>query len=69
MSDDFCDSLESMTGAELRRLHRSLEGEVMRLQAENERLRKKTARLARRRDRPREAVVRIDGETRAPVER
>jgi predicted nuclease with TOPRIM domain len=69
MSDDLGDSLKSMSDAELRRLCRSLEGEAKRLQAENERLRKKTARLERRRDDLREAVARIGGETQAPVER
>ena len=69
MSDDLGDLLESITGAELRGLRRNLERGVKRLQAENERLRKKTARLARRRDRLREAVARIDGERQAPVER
>lgn len=67
MSDDLRGSLKFMQGAELRRLRRSLEGEVKRLQAENERLRKKTARLERRRDKLREAVARIDGERQAPM--
>ena len=69
MSDDLRDLLESMTGAELRRLRRSLEAEVKRLQAENERLRKKAARLERRRDNLRDAVARIKGERQAPMER
>ena len=69
MSDDLGNSLKSMSDAELRRLCRSLEREAKRLQAENERLGEKTARLARRRDKLREAVARIDGETQAPVER
>ena len=39
------------------------------MMAEHERLRKKNARLVRRRDKLREAVARIGGETQAPVER
>ena len=69
MADDLGDSLKSMSDGELRRLCRNLERGVKRLQAENERLGEKTARLARRRDKLREAVARIGGETRAPVER